>query len=429
MLTIAIAGLGTVGAAVVRLLRANADLIAAKGAPIIIKAVCARDRDKPRDCDLTGIEWIDDPQRLPFLEGVDAIVELVGGPGPSARQLATTALRQGKHVVTANKTLIAAHGVELATLAEANGLQLSFEAAVAGGIPVLKTLREGLAGNQLTLVGGILNGTCNFMLTRMFKAALGFDDALREAQQLGYAEADPASDIDGTDTAAKLAILAALAFGVKPDLAAIPVTGIRRLTPLDLQFADELGYRIKLLAQARVTEQGLEQWVAPTLVAKSATLAGVDQAANAVLLRGHYAGDVMLQGQGAGGNPTASAVVADLIDLANGQRRPAFGLPTAQLRDLPAAPASSASYYLRLQAMDKAGAVADISAVLRDAGLSIETLLQRGTSAAAGGQSVPVVITTHDAAASAIAQVLADLTATAAVTEPLLCLRIERFNP
>ena len=426
MLNIAIAGLGTVGAAVVRLLRANAAMITSHGAPIVIKAVCARDRDKLRDCDLTGIDWIDDPQRLPFLPGIDAVVELVGGPGHTARQLATTALRQGKHVVTANKALIAAHGVELANLAEANSLQLSFEAAAAAGLPVLKVLREGLAANHLTMVGGILNGTCNFILTRMQKAALSFKAALQEAQELGYAEADPASDIDGIDTANKLAILAALAFGVVPDVAAIDIEGIRRLTPLDLQFADELGYRIKLLAQARLTAAGLEQRVAPVLVARTAALAAVDQALNAVLLRGDFVGDVLLQGQGAGGNPTASAVVADLIDLAHGQRRPAFGIPATQLRRLPPVQPPAASYYLRLQAMDKAGAVADIGAILRDEGLSIETLLQRGVPD--GGAAVPVVIVTHDAAPAAIQRGLTRLGSSDVVREPPLCLRIERFQ-
>jgi len=401
MFTIAIAGLGTVGAGVVRLLRQNADLIAPRaGTQIVIKAVSAQVKSRKRDCDLSGIDWIDNPEKLAQVPGVDAVVELVGGSSGVPRAIAESALKNGKHFVTANKALIAAHGVELARLAENNKVQLMFEAAVAGGIPVIKTIREGLAGNRISTVRGILNGTCNYILTRMREAKLSFADALGEAQKRGYAEADPTADVDGQDTANKLAILAALAFGTTPDLASIRMDGIRRITQLDLQFAEELGCRIKLLGVARLTPAGLEQHVGPSLIAKSSPLARVEGALNAVSMHGDFIGDLMLEGQGAGAEPTASAVVADIIDLARGRTQPAFGVPSAQLKTIgPAHATVAARYYMRLHVMDKPGVVADISAILRDETISIESLIQRGKSAT---ESVPVVITTHDANAAAV---------------------------
>jgi homoserine dehydrogenase len=393
MLAIAIAGIGTVGAALVRQLRQNADLIESRaGRPVEIKAVSARDKSRPRDCDLSGIEWVDDPRGLASFPGIDVVVELMGGAEGAARQLAEAALSSGKHLVTANKALIAKHGPALAHLAETNNAQLSFEAAVAGGIPVIKTLREGLAGDSIDLVCGILNGTCNYILTRMRAEKLSFADVLAEAQKLGYAEADPASDIDGHDTANKLAILAAMAFGVKPDISSISVEGIRGITLPDLQFAEELDCRIKLLGIARQTPEGIEQSVRPTLIPEKSPLARVCGTLNSVLLRGKHVGPISLEGRGAGGEPTANAVTADIIDMARGARTYAFSLPAAQLRALQPAEMLPVRHYLRLQVQDKPGVVADIASIMRDEALSFESLVQRGRSQM---DSVLLFITTH----------------------------------
>jgi homoserine dehydrogenase len=396
MLSVAIAGLGTVGAAAVKLLQANADIIAARiGQPITVKAVSARDKNRKRDCNLSNITWVDDPRKLAQMPDVDVVVELIGGADGIAREIAEATLKNGKHLVTANKALLAKHGVALAQQSDKAKTSIGYEAAVAGGIPAIKTLREGLGGNRITTVQGILNGTCNYILTRMSETGASFEAALAEAQQHGYAEADPSGDIDGHDSANKLAILAALAFGVEPDLASVQVDGIRLITPADLQFAKQLGCRIKLLGIARMSKDGLEQHVAPTLVPENSMLARVKGALNAVLMRGDFIGDLMLEGQGAGAHPTASAVVADIMDIARGSRIPVFGVPAGQLKKVPSVNLThNARYYIRLSVMDKPGVVADISAILRDESISIESLLQSGKSAT---ESVPVVITTHTA--------------------------------
>ncbi|MDX2027798.1 MAG: homoserine dehydrogenase [Alphaproteobacteria bacterium] len=426
MLNIAIAGLGTVGAGVVDLLQKNADLIATRaGKPIIIKAISARDKNKKRDCTLPNAEWVEDARSLCKMPGVDVVVELIGGANGIARDVAESALQNGKHLVTANKALLAMQGAALARTAESRKLQISFEAAVASGIPVIQTIRETLAGNHLSLVRGILNGTCNYILTRMEQAGLSFIDALREAQEQGYAEADPAADIDGHDTANKLAILAALAFGNEPDLTGVSIEGIRHLTPLDLQFARELGCRIKLLGVARMSESGLEQRVAPCLISLQSSLAQVNGALNAVLLRGDFIGDLTLEGQGAGGRATASAVVGDLISLARGHVRPAFSIPAAQLKKQSSAKpgtVQASRYYMRLQVKDKPGVVADMSAILRDEAISIESLLQRGKAKAG---LVPVVLMTHTANPDAIQRAAVKIAQISTVTEKPCILRIE----
>jgi homoserine dehydrogenase len=423
MLNIAVAGLGTVGAEVVRLLQTNAAPIAARaGMPINVKAVSAKSKSKKRNCDLSGVTWVDEPKQLAS-QNVNIVVELMGGADGDAKHLAEAALKGGKHLVTANKALIAAHGVALAKLAEAHKAQLSYEAAVAGGIPVIKALREGLAGDSVQTVRGILNGTCNYILTRMYEAKLSFKDALLEAQKLGYAEADPASDIDGHDTANKLAILSALAFGGEPDLASVRIEGIRAITPLDLQFADELGCRVKLLGIARLTSSyGLAQRVAPALVSNHLPLAQVNGALNAVLIQSTSVGNLALQGPGAGASPTANAVIADIIDIARGHRTNAFSLPQAQLKKLKPAAVPAGRFYIRLQVMDKPGVVADIAALLRDEAISIESLLQRATSQT---NSVPVVITTHAAEDAAMRRAAEKIAKLPAVTEKPCLLQIE----
>lgn len=427
MLNIAIAGLGTVGSGVVRLLQKNAELIAARaGKPIKIVAVSAKLKTKRRDCDLTRIEWVDDPRQLASVPGVDAVVELIGGAEGTAREVAESVLKNGKHLVTANKALIATHGAELAAKAEKAKVNVLFEAAVAGGIPVIKTIREALASNQLSLVYGILNGTCNFILTRMEESGLRFAEALREAQELGYAEGDPSADIDGHDAANKLAILSALAFGVVPDLASVHVEGIRHITPDDLQFAKDLGCCVRLLGVARSGASGVEQRVGPSLVSLRSPLAAVKGPLNAVLLRGDFVGDLTLEGRGAGAEPTATAVMADIIDLARGNAMPVFSVPSSHLKKTVAlshpAATHATRYYMRLQVVDKPGAVADISAILRDEAISIESLLQRGKSEI---QSVPVVITTHQSEPDAMMRAVEKIAHIPAIVEKPCIMQIE----
>jgi homoserine dehydrogenase len=394
-LSIGIAGLGTVGGGVVAMLRQNADLIAARaGRPIAVTAVSARDRNRDRGVPLTGLRWYEDAVALASDPGVDVVVEVIGGSEGPARALVEAAIANGKPVVTANKALLAVHGAAIAAAAEKANVALGFESAVAGGIPVIKALREGLAGNRITRVAGILNGTCNYILTVMRERGREFAEVLADAQKLGYAEADPAFDVDGIDAAHKLAILAALAFGRPVDFGAVYVEGIRRISALDIAFAGELGYRIKLLGLARQTEAGIETRVHPCMVPHTAPIARVDGVFNAVVAEGDFVGRVMLEGRGAGAGPTASAVVADLIDIARGRATPVWGAASGALTAAPSVPmeAHVGAYYLRLMVVDRPGVIADVSAVLRDAGISLESMLQRGRSP---GEAVPVVLTTH----------------------------------
>ena len=423
MLKVAIAGLGTVGTGVVRLLQKNAALIAERaGQEIKITAVSDGNKQRDRGCDFTDITWVDDARQLAD-QPHDVLVELIGGTKGVAYDIAKAALKNGKHLVTANKAMIAAHGFELAKLGEKHHAQLAFEAAVGGGIPVLKSLREGLVGNHITLVRGILNGTSNYVLTLMQDEGLSFANALRQAQDKGYAEADPSSDIDGHDTANKLAILSAIAFGVEPDTSSILVEGVRHIEQLDLKLAAELGYRIKLLGIARARSGGIEQRVSPCLVPHQTPLAKVNGVMNGILLRGDFVGDVLLQGQGAGAEPTASAVIADICDIARGTRVPAFGLSATKLTKLKPAPAAQeARHYLRLQVMDKPGVVADIAAILRDEAISIESFIQHGNSAT---ESVPLVITTHGIDVTAMKRAVDKITKLDVIAKPPCVLRIE----
>ncbi len=325
-LSVAVAGLGTVGAGVLAVLRDNADIVTARaGRPIAVTAVSARDRTRDRGIDVGGLRWYDDPVALAADPGVDVVVEVIGGSEGPARQLVEAALEAGKPVVTANKALLAVHGAELAAIAERAGVALAFEAAVAGGIPAIKAVREGLAANRIGRIAGILNGTCNYILTVMRERGREFSEVLADAQKLGYAEADPSFDVDGIDAAHKLAILAALAFGRPVAFDAVHVEGIRRVSALDIAFAGELGYRIKLLGIARRTEHGIEARVHPCMVPQASPIARVDGVFNAVVAEGDFVGRVMLEGRGAGAGPTASAVVADLIDIARGPRDPGLG--------------------------------------------------------------------------------------------------------
>ena len=380
-LNIAIAGLGTVGAGTVQLLQRQAEYLAVRaGRRLAVAAVSARDKGRDRGADLSGARWYDDAAAMAADPAVDIVVELIGGAEGIGRHVVETALAHKKHVVTANKALMAVHGTALAETADAAGVALAFEAAVAGGIPIIKTLREGLAGNRLSRVYGILNGTTNYILTTMRESGRDFAEVLAEAQQLGYAEADPSFDIDGVDASHKLAILASVAFGRPVDLAGVYCEGIRHVSRLDIEFAEELGYRIKLLGIARLTDHGLEQRVHPCMVRRATPIAAVEGVFNGVVAEGDFVGQLMLEGRGAGAGPTASAVVADIVDIATGRHVAPFGLPIAALERVPGAPMErhEGAYYIRLMVKDQPGVIADVAAALRDQDVSLESMIQRG---------------------------------------------------
>ncbi len=424
-LSVGVAGLGTVGAGVLRLLRDNAELVAARaGRRVAVTAVSARDRSRDRGVALQGLRWYDDPAALAADPAIDVVVELIGGSDGAARALVQAALEAGKPVVTANKALLAVHGAALAEMAERRGVSLAFEAAVAGGIPVIKALREGLAGNRIDRVAGILNGTCNYILTAMTEHGREFADVLADAQRLGYAEADPSFDVDGIDAAHKLAILAALAFNRPVDFGSVHIEGIRAVSALDIAFARDLGYRIKLLGIARRAGVGIETRVHPCMVPLSNPIARVDGVFNAVVAEGDFAGRIMLEGRGAGAGPTASAVVADLVDIARGRGAPVWGMAGEQLSPLPAVPMSAhqGAYYLRLMVVDRPGVIADVTAALRDAGVSLESMIQRGR---APGEAVPVVLVTHETGEAGMRAALGQIGGSDAVLEPPALIRIE----
>jgi homoserine dehydrogenase len=426
-LKVGVAGLGTVGGGVLALLEKQAGLLQQRcGKRILVTAVSARDRSRNRGVDLSAVRWYDDAATLAADPDIDVFVELIGGADGIARRAVETALQHGRHVVTANKALLAHHGTALARAAESRGLTLAYEAAVAGGIPAIKGLREGLAANAIREVHGILNGTCNYILTEMRTSGREFSEVLGDAQRLGYAEADPAFDIDGVDAAHKLAILTAVSFGCQVDFGAIHIEGIRHITALDIQYAQELGYRIRLLGIARRTDHGIEQRVHPCMVPINSPIGSTDGVFNAVVADGDFVDKVVLIGRGAGAGPTASAVVADLIDIARGHHTPTFAVPADRLERLE--PAGIAlrrgRYYLRLMVLDRPGVIADIAATLRDHNVSMAAFMQRGR---APGEAVPVVLTTHDTEESAMQRALAQIGALDAVLEPPRMIRIEDF--
>ena len=421
-LRIGIAGLGTVGCGVVEALQRRRG-----GGPALeIAAVCARDRQRRRKVDLSPFRWLDDARALATEPGIDAVVEAIGGADGIALELVEAALGAGRHVVTANKALLALHGTRLAQLTDAAGVHVGYEAAVAGGIPIVKALREGLAANRIERLYGILNGTSNYVVTAMRERGLPFAEALAQAQRLGYAEADPTLDVGGGDAAHKLAVLAALAFRRPVDFAAVHIEGIDAVAPMDFAFAEEFGYRIKLLAIAQRTPAGIEQRVHPCMVPLAGPIAHVEGVFNAVVVEGDLCGPVTLVGSGAGAGPTASAVVADLIDIAGGARLPLAGVPAAALRPSPAAPISErlGACYMRLTVIDRPGVIADIAAILRDEAISVESLVQRGR---APGETVPVAMVTHEAREAAVARARRRIAGLDAVAEAPLTIRIEQL--
>ena len=380
-LKVGVAGLGTVGSSVVRVLSQKADAIAARaGRPVVVTAVSARDRNRDRKLDLAGVAWHMDPTQLARSKDVDIVVELIGGAEGPARSCVETAIEFGRSVVTANKALLARHGVAIARAAEAAGVQVGFEAAVAGGVPIVKTLREGLAGNDVTRVFGILNGTCNYILTRMEKDRIGFAECLADAQRLGYAEADPTFDVGGFDAAHKLALLSSLAFGVETDVDGIYVEGIASITPFDLAMAEELGYRVKLLGVTSRGANGVEQRVHPCMLPKDSAIARVDGVTNAIEIDADVVGALVLAGPGAGGDATASAVIADIVDIARGVRTPVFGVPADTLEPARRAPMArhEGGYYIRLSVLDRPGAAAAIATRMAEQGISLRSIVQRG---------------------------------------------------
>ena len=394
-LKIAIAGLGTVGGGVVKALSAQAAGLAQRaGRELVVVGASARDAKKARG--FTVPNFSADPLALASSDA-DVVVELIGGEEGVARRLVESALANKKHVVTANKALLAKHGLRLAELAEQNGVTLKFEAAAAGGIPIVKALREGLITYRVDAVKGILNGTCNYILTEMESSGRSFADVLKEAQAKGYAEADPTLDVGGGDTAHKLALLASLAFGTAPNLDAVAVEGIAHITPDDIAFASEFGYRIKLLGVARRMGSKIDQKVHPAMVRVRSALANVSGAANGVLVDAGEAGSFFFSGRGAGEAPTASAVVADIVEAASGAASSVFGRPAASLAKLDPADGKAAvsAWYLRFEVLDVPGVLALIAGHLAEAGVSIESMIQRGR---APGEPVAIVMITHETA-------------------------------
>jgi homoserine dehydrogenase len=427
-LKIALAGLGTVGAGTLKLLSAQAGLLEQRcGRALRVTAVSARDRKRDRGVDIAPYRWFDDPVEMASHADADVVVELIGGSDGPAKALTEAAMAGGRHVVTANKAMLALHGPELAAAAEKADRTLAYEAAVAGAVPVIRAIREGLAANRITRLHGILNGTCNYILTTMRETGRSFEGVLAEAQRHGYAEADPSFDIDGIDTAHKLAILASLAFGARIDFAATFVDGIRRVSALDIAFAGELGYRIKLLGTAEACDGGLQLRVHPAMVPVNAPIASVEGVLNAVECESDFAGTTLLEGRGAGAGPTASAVVGDLIDIALGRTTPVYGVPVGRLARLPIIPMKChiGPYYVRLMVYDKPGVFADVAAILRDHEISMEAVIQRARSKT---EAVPVVLTTHETPEAAMQGALAAIGALKSVAEPPHMIRIEPFE-
>jgi homoserine dehydrogenase len=433
-LKIGIAGLGTVGASVLRVLSEHRDVLTRQcGRDLVVTAVSARDKTKDRGVDLGNIAWFDDPVEMAKTADIDVLVELIGGESGKALFTVIAALEAGRHVVTANKALLAKHGVKLATLSESKGLLLNFEAAVAGGIPVIKVMRESLAGNSISRVFGILNGTCNYILTRMEQEGLSFADCLKDAQRLGYAEADPTFDIEGNDTAHKLSILTSIAFGTQIAADEIYLEGISNISQADIRAAHDLGFRIKLLGVALKTATGVEQRVHPTMVPLSSVIAQVHGVTNAVAIETDILGELLMSGPGAGGNATASAVVGDLADIAKSrpgfQHGPAFGHPAKSLKPYVKAEMQShaGGYFIRLTVHDRTGVFAAIATRMAENEISLESIVQRPAEpGAAEPGAKTVILITHETTEAAVRRALDGIAKDELLVERAQMIRIER---
>lgn len=422
-LRLGLAGLGTVGIGVVKIVQSHADMILARtGRPVEITAVSARDRNKNRDADLSGFAWESDPVALARRADVDVFVEVMGGHDGAAKAATEAAIAAGKDVVTANKALLAHHGQALAEAAEAKGHVIRFEAAVAGGIPVIKALTEGLAANSITRVMGVMNGTCNYILTRMESAGLTYDQVFEEARQLGYLEADPRLDVDGIDAGHKLSLLAAIAYGTRVSFDAVELEGIGKITIDDIRQAADMGFRIKLLGVAQMTGRGLEQRMRPCLVPADSPLGQLPGGTNMVVLEGDSVGQIVLRGPGAGAGPTASAVMADVMDIARGTRVSTFGRPARDLAIPVAASANApAPHYLRMALLDRPGALARVATALGDAGVSIDRMRQYRHD----DTTAPVLIVTHKTTRDALDHAMAAMAGTGVVVGTPVAIRIE----
>ncbi|CDZ38765.1 homoserine dehydrogenase [Neorhizobium galegae] len=432
-LKVGIAGLGTVGASLVRIIQTRANELATTcGRAIEITAVTARDRSRDRGIDISGITWFDTPEKMANEADIDVFVELMGGASGAAADSVRAALTRGLHVVTANKALLAASGVELAKIAEEKSVLLNFEAAVAGGIPVIKALRESLTGNTVSRVYGIMNGTCNYILTRMEKEGLSFADCLKEAQRLGYAEADPAFDIEGNDTAHKLAILTTLAFGTQIAADEIYLEGISNISIEDIHAAADLGYRIKLLGVAQLTDSGIEQRVHPTMVPHDSVIAQVDGVTNAVAIESDILGELLMVGPGAGGNATASAVLGDIADIAKSspgaQRVPVLGTPAASLAPYKRARMQSheGGYFIRLTVADRTGVFASIAARMAENGISLESIMQRSKPDTATDTPKTIILVTHATTEDSVRKAVDAIKAESYLVGEPQVIRIER---
>ncbi len=423
---VGVAGLGTVGAGVVKLLQKNADVIASRaGRPVQIVSVTAGNKDKDRGIDLSAYDWAETLDDMANNGQLDCIVEVIGGSDGPVKRFVEQSLSNAKHVVTANKALLAHHGYDLAKLADDNHVGLAYEAAVAGGIPVIKAMREGLAGNSLTRVYGILNGTCNYILTEMRETGRSFNDVLSDAQEKGYAEADPTFDIDGIDAAHKLVLLGALAYGVRPDFDALNPVGIRNISIDDIRFADEFGFRIKLIGSAKCVDGSYSQSLEPCFIVKNAAMAHVSGVFNAVLTDGDFVDQTLLQGRGAGAGPTASAVVADVIDLARDNIVPAFSIPAEHLKKVSWSSVSDekSSYYLRVVVKDQAGALSDLTSKLKERGISIDQVVQHS----ANDEKSQIALITHGIEAKTIQKALDSVNSLGCVLDKVTCLRVENI--
>ena len=425
-LRLGLAGLGTVGIGVVKIVQSHAALIAQRaGRPVVISAVSARDPRKNRDADLSAYAWETDPVALARRDDIDVFVEVMGGHEGAARAATEAALASGKDVVTANKALLAHHGHALALSAEAAGRAIRFEAAVAGGIPVIKALTEGLAGNGMRRVMGVMNGTCNYILTRMQSAGLPYEAVFEEARQLGYLEADPNLDVGGIDAGHKLSLLASIAFGTRVAFDKVELQGIGNVSIDDITLADDMGYRIKLLGVAQITGRGLEQRMTPCLVPADSPLGQLQGGTNMVVLEGDSVGQIVMRGPGAGQGPTASAVMGDVIDLARGLRIPTFGQPAATLIEATAAiTAAPARWYLRMRLLDKPGALAKIATALGDAGISIDQMRQINREDQEDDDAI-VLIVTHKASSADIDHAMTTFDATGVLVDRPVAIRIE----
>ena len=426
-INIAIAGLGTVGAETYRIIKEESDFLKTRSsANFNVVAVSAKSKDKKRDIDLAGADWITDCRDMADIDNIDVVIELVGGSEGVAKELVEKAITNGKSVITANKALVATHGNNIGKLVAKHDVMFGYEAAVAGGIPIIKTIREGLASNRIGKIYGILNGTCNYILSVMRETGQEFEDILADAQRLGYAEADPSFDVDGVDAAHKLAILSAIAFQTPINFSGVYVEGIRLISPIDIDFATELGYRIKLLGIGELLGDGLQQRVRPCLVSVNVPIAQVEDVFNAVAAEAEGLGTSLSYGRGAGAGPTSSSVLSDLLDFANNRRTSFLGTADSELviRPIQELQKLSGSYYLRLQVYDRPGVLADLTAVFRDKGVSVEALLQRGRNP---DGTVPVVLTTHETSEGAIQKSVAEFEKIENVVEKPCILPIENF--